>query len=303
MRYIGLKAGGGEILLPAPAELRFDSAEDAPADGFVGVFPLAGGCGTLVGLRVEDAAGGVRFLGTADMQRQTVSGGETALRLTCRSLAGPLLDSEPEPQTYEYPNLATIFARHIRPYGLTAFLGDARIFRGPLRVAKGMSEWQAAALFCKTYLRTAPRVRGTVFDATGIARGKPILLDNAAGVKYFRAELRLRRCELLTEIWTPTAEGSYAPAAADAGSVALGVRRKRCLAAGSPADAEELLRAAGRRSFAVLADCPGYPRTEVGAPAELRDPTLGTFAGLTVAEVACAGGPDGVRTRYTMRKG
>jgi hypothetical protein len=301
MKYIGLKPGGEETVLPAPAEAVFDFSEDAPADLFRGVFPLAESFGTLTGLRVEDAGGETFFLGTADVQREIFAGAGSELRLSCRSLAGLLLDSEPIPQIYEYPDLATIFARHVRPYGFTSCIGETGIFRGPLRVTKGMSEWQTAALFCKTYLQTAPRVRGSVFDATGGAAGTPLLLDNSAGTRFFRAELRQRCCDRISEVYAlSSSTGAYVPAASDAETSALGIVRRRCLTAS--ADGAALLKAADRKAFAVLADCPGMPQTCVGASAALRDKTLGGLSGLTVAQVTCTLGSGGVFTRYLLRK-
>lgn len=302
MKYIGLKPGGEETLLPAPAEAVFDSSEDAPADLFRGVFPLAESVGTLTGLRVEDSGGNTFFLGTADVQREIFAGSGSELRLSCRSLAGLLLDSEPIPQIYEYPDLATIFARHIRPYGFTSCVGDTRIFHGPFRVTKGMSEWQTAALFCKTYLRTEPRVRGSVFDASGGASGPPLLLDRSAGTRFFRAELRRRCCDRISELYAlSSATGAYLLAASDAETSALGIVRRRCLTSTS-ADGAALLKAADRKAFAVLADCPGMPETAAGAPAALRNAALGSLSGLTVAQVTCTLGSGGVFTRYLLRK-
>ncbi len=215
--FTGIRADGTETALSAPAGARFDSADDAPADSFQGVFPLSKTCGTLVRLRISRADGKTLFLGTADVQREIVSGSGNLLRLVCRSLAGLLLDSEAVPRTYGFPSLGTVFERHIKPYGFTSFLGDASVYREPLRVVKGMSEWQAAAQFCKEFLRVTPRVRGAVFDASGAAETGTLLLDNSCGTRYFRAEVRNRCCDRLTAIYAPDGDtGVYKLAAEDA---------------------------------------------------------------------------------------
>lgn len=302
MNYIGLKPDGTELVLPQPAEAQLDSAEDAPADGFRGEFPLTKSCGILTGFRIDGADGKTVFLGTTDIQRETVSAEGTVLRLTCRSLAGLLLDSEPIPQTYDYPDLTTIFTQHIRPYGFTSFAGSKRFFRGPFRITKGMSEWQAAALFCRTYLQTVPRVRGSVFDAAGESCGPPLMLGNRRGTHYFRAEVRNRCCDRISELYAPSAlTGVYEVTAQDAETQTLGLVRRRCLS-NTETDGAALLHAADRKAFAVLADCPGPPQTSVGADAELHDPALGDFPGLAVAEISHRIGTGGIRTHYVLRR-
>ncbi len=301
--FTGIRADGTELPLPAPAEARFDAADDAPADGFRGVFPLSKPCGTLARLRISGADGTTLFLGTADVQREAVSGTGGTLSLSCRSLAGLLLDSAAVPQTYDSPSLGLIFKRHVEPYGFASFLGDASPFRGTLGVACGMSEWQAAAAFCKSFLGVTPRVRGNVFDASGAAEGGFLPLDNARGTRWFHAEVRLRRCDLLSAVYTPDGStGVWRPAAEDATAAAEGIRRNRCLK-NSNADAGAALRKAERSAFAVLADCPGAPEVSVGAGASFCDPALGFFSGLTVARVRCVFGAEGLRTSYCLRRG
>lgn len=303
-RYVftGIRADGTETALPVPAGARFDSADDAPADSFRGVFPLSENVGTLVRLRISGAKGETLFTGTVDVQREIVSGSGNLLRLACRSLAGLLLDSGALPQTYGFPSLGTVFERHVKPYGFTSFLGDASIYREPLRIVTGMSEWQAAAAFCKKFLRVTPRVQGTVFDASGAAESGALLLGNPAGTRYFRAEVRERCCDRLSGIYVPDGEtGVYRLAAEDAETAAMGIRRNRCLTK-ADADAGALLQKTGRSEFAVYAECPGAPEVRVGASASLDDPVLGAIGGLTVSQVRCVFDAEGLRTSYCFRR-
>lgn len=302
MIYIGIKPGGEEIFLPAPAEAQFDSAEDAPADSFRGVFPLGKSCGMLTGLKIRRETGETLFVGTVDIQREIVSGSGNFLHLTCRNLAGLLLDSEPVPQSYEFPTLPAIFALHVKPYGFSGFLGNTGIFRGPLLITKGMSEWQVAAAFCKKYLQLTPRVRGTIFDASGSVNPTVMTFDNSGNTRYFRAEVRNRCCDRFSELFAPSGKtGAYELAAKDEETGALGILRNRCLTK-MPTDADSILKTADRKAFAILVDCPGVPVTETGAPAVLNDPLLGVSSGLTVSEICCTLGSGGVWTRYRLRK-
>jgi hypothetical protein len=288
-------------MLPPPVRGRYDSAEDAPADGLRAEFPLAETRGALTRLRVSGADGTVLFFGPVDVQREMICRTGSVLSLSCRSLAGLLLDSEPVPRTYGAPSLPVIFERHIRPYGFTSFLGNSAVCSGELRVRKGMSEWQAAAEFCRKFLRTEPRVRGTVFDASGTAGVTPLLLDNSAGTGYFRAEVRRRGCDVLTKIYVPEAETGLYRLAAEENENIAGIRRIRCLT-NADTDASEVLRKAGRSAFSIYAECPGAPTSEIGASASLRDPVLGSFADMVVTQVRCTWNEDGVRTEYRLRR-
>ena len=299
--FTGIWADGTEVLLPPPVRGRYDSAEDAPADGLRAEFPLAGTCGTLTRLRVSETDGTVLFFGTVDVQRETTGGTGNVLNLSCRSLAGLLLDSEPVPRTYGSPSLSAIFERHIRPYGFTSFLGNPAICSGELCVRKGMSEWQTAAEFCRNFLRTEPRVRGTVFDASGTAAGTSLLLDNSEGTRYSGAEVRRRGCDILTKIYAPDGKTGLYRLAAEENESVTRIRRIRCLGH-AETDASAVLWKADRSAFAVLAECPGTPTAETGALASLCDPVLGSFTGMAVGQVRCTWDGDGVRTVYCLRR-
>jgi hypothetical protein len=301
-RFFGIRADGTEVLLPLPAGARFDSAEDVPADSFQGIFPLTRTFGTLVRLRIDNPGGDPVFIGTVDVQREIVSGSGKMMRLSCRNLAGFLLDSAPVPVTLCFPSLGTIFERHVKPYGFTSFLGSGAVFREPFRIEKGMSEWSAATGFCKKFLHVTPRVRGTVFDASGSLPGGNLVLDNAGGTCYFSAEVRTRCCDRLTEVYEPdAATGAYRLTAEDKKTAAMGILRKRCLT-GTGEDAEALLARADRSAFAVYASCPGAPKVSVGASSSLNDPVLGYFDGLTVAQLRCEYDAGGLRTSYCLRR-
>ena len=296
IKFIGIREDRTETELPAPEKARYDAAEDAPADGFSGVFPLDEDCGTLIGLKIL-GDGDMLFYGTVDIQREIVSGSGSRLELTCRSLAGLLLDSAAVPVLYENLCLKDIFARHIQPYGFTDFRGETALYGGPFRVIPGMSEWQAAALFCRRFLRVTPRVNGTVFDASGgaVPDGPAF---GAGGTKYFCAEVRNRCCDRVTQIDTPDAQTGIYRIAAWENALPL---RVRCLTKAG-ADAEAVMAQARRSAFAVLVECPGAPAAEIGAKTSLSDPLLGTYENMKVADIRCELDSGGLRTRYCLRR-
>lgn len=301
MIFWGILPDREGIRLPAPMEAQFDSAEDAPADIFRAVFPLQESCGAFVWLKICDESGETLFYGTVDAQSETNSGNGHLLRVTSRSLAGLLLDSGPVPTVYRAPCLPVLFRRHLEPYGFTAFLGNSSVFRKPLRVAKGMSEWQVLLLFCQTCLHTQPRVRGTVFDASGAPPHGELHLGGKDGLPCCRAEVKNRFCSLLTELYAPNpATGTYR-LAAKAGNTPTGFLRRHCLAK-SETDAAALLKKAERRSFSICAEYPGLPTAEVGAPAAFRSPLFGDYNGLKIAELRCTLGNGGLRTYCILRR-
>lgn len=290
----------GEFTLPAPVSVRFDRDEDAPADGFAGVFQLLRECGRLTGIAVRDSGGNVCFDGVVDEQDCSLGGGP-ALSLSARGRAALLLDNEAQPQNYANPSLPTIFERHIRPYGFTGFLGGSAAFSGSLSVTKGMSEWAAAAAFCKAYLNTVPRVNGTVFDASGSAPETEIRFGTG-GIPVSSAEFQNKYSELLSEIYLLKSDGSsYALAARSAAADALGIRRRRFLS-NSSSDAAAVLERAEKKAFAAVLDCPGEVSVPLLSPASVRLPGLGTEESLVVSGVRYLLDAGGEHTTVTLRR-
>jgi hypothetical protein len=302
MIYSGVLPNGEEVSLPAPCKAQFDSSADAPADSFSGVFPVKRNRGSLTGLKIRNGGGELFFDGTIDIRREISSAGGRLLKISSRSRAGLLLDSEALPQIYDYPAMATIYEKHIRPYGFSGWKGNSRVFDRSLRVVKGMSEWQVASLFCETFLLVTPRVRGGIFDASGQSPGGKIQFGGRGGLPYFSAEIRNRYCDRYSQIFAPSGtEDGYVSAAKDAKAAALGIVRNRCLT-NSSKDAAAILEAADRKAFAVTVDCPGGIGAEIGSPASLEDPFLGSVGGLAVSEIRCVLGTGGTTTRYVLRR-
>ena len=299
LTYLGVTPEGGAAL-PAPAEVAWDCSEDAPADGFSGVFPLSSSFGNLTGIRILDSSGELLFDGVTDIQREISAAGGRVLKLAARSRAGLLLDSEAVPQTYSSPSLPMIYARHVKPYGFSGWSGSEQVFEGTMQIAKGMSEWQAAALFCTAFLKVTPRVRGGVFDASGASAAQELCFGDG-GIRFRSAEVKNRYCDRYSEVLAPLPiGGTYVLASEDAQTRALGILRRRCLKSADGAGA--LLSSADRKAFAVTVECPGRVRAEIGGPAVFRNGVLGAFSGLTVAGTRYLLDGAGERTRIVLRR-
>jgi hypothetical protein len=300
MIYIGITPDGRSITLPQPVSIRLNRAEDAPADGFSGIFPLTGSFGKITGLRVYGTDGALCFDGIVDEQKESCSGSRL-LRLAARSRAALLLDNEALPQIYCMPSLETVFLRHVKPYGITGWTGSNKVFPGTLQITKGMSEWQAAQAFCRSFLKTEPVITDGVFDASGERPQGNLLFDLNGGVKYSSLTVNRKYCCLYSELYTQSGKsGSYAVAAQDKEAQELGVKRRRFLAAG--ADAETLIHSARRKAYSVTVLCPGEIPAKLRMAAAVRDKALGSADGLYIAEINYTLDADGEFTRFTLRR-
>jgi hypothetical protein len=301
MIYIGRTPDEKSITLPQPVSVRLNRAEDAPADGFTGTFPLIGSFGAITGLRIYGADGTLCFDGMIDEQKESC-GGTRLLTLTARSRAALLLDNEAVPRTYSMPSLQAVFLRHIKPYGFSGWKGNTKMFAGELQVTKGMSEWQAAQTFCRRFLKTEPFLTiDGVFDASGERPSGSLLFDQHSGVKYSSLTIHRKYCCLYSEFYTQSGKsGSYTLAAQDKEAQAMGVKRSRFLAAGTGAG--DLIRSARRKAYFVTVLCPGEVPAKLRMAAVVQDKTLGSVDGLYIAEINYTLGEDGEFTRFTLRR-
>ena len=288
-------SGSAQIPLPEPVKLVFRSGEDAPADRLTVVFAASPGA-EIVGLQVNREDGSLFFDGVVD--EQTQSG--TLLTLSCRSRAALLLDNEALPQSYAAPSLGLIFERHIRPYGFTAYRGDGAVFSSAFSVTKGTSEWQAAEAFCKEFLNVTPRVRGTVFDASGEAPEVPVRFGGS-GIRYSSLTVRREWNKSITEVYGKADSGAYQLKAEDPEAETLGIVRRRYLSK-TDSNAAALLAAARKKTMALVLDCPGGIPAALSAPAAVYDPALGNFENLAVAELRQERSSGGEHCIVTLRR-
>ncbi len=297
MKYVGITPDGERVLLPKPASMKLNRSEDAPADGFSGVFPLAQSGICLTQLQIFDANEALCFDGIVDDRTEQCGEGRF-LTIAARSRAALLLDNEAIPQNYCMPSLETVFQRHIQPYGFTGYEGNTRIFPGKLEVTKGMSEWQAAETFCAEFLKVHPRISGGRFIASDTLPEGMLLFDRERGIPYSAVSVRNKYCSLYSELFAKNGNG-YSPAARDKAALALGVARRRLLAKGMDADA--LIRSACKKAFSVTVTCPGEVPGELRMKAVINDKALSIPENLCVSEVDYALNSEGETTRFVLR--
>lgn len=299
MTYVGITPEGTSITLPPPVSAKLICGEDAPADGFTGVFPLLKSMGKLVGIKIYDKNRKLCFHGIVDEQKESCGGGRK-LTLAARSRAALLLDNEAVPQTYCMPSLSTIYERHVKPYGFSECRGDGRAFNGTLTVTKGMSEWQAAAAFCSQFLKITPRAADSMFDASGCRPRGKLVFDNAGGIVYTFVCMDNRYCDYLSEVLVKSGtSGVYSLAVQSETAASLGIRRRRCLTEG---DADTLIHSAEKKAFRVTVDCPGEVPADLFMDAEVRDAALGAVEHLYVSQVEYSLGADGEKTSFVLRR-
>lgn len=292
---------GTEISLPTPSSASYDCDEDAPADSFSGIFPTNKTYGDITGIRIYGKSGGLFFDGVTDIQKE-ISGGASYISLTARNRAGLLLDSEPLPQSYTYPSLPVIFRRHVKPYGFTGFLGSKQQYDGTITVTKGMSEWQVVSAYCKHFLLVIPRVRGSIFDATGEKPSNEAVFCNSGGICYSSVERKNRYCDRYSELFAPSeTSGTYVSTQKDSETESLGILRKRCLSS-TTTDAYSLIKKTDRKAFALTLDCPGGIPAELYSPASLNDQFLGNIGGLYVSEIHYRIDSSGEHCKTVLRK-
>lgn len=302
MTYIGVMPQGKIIGLPPPASVKLSQGEDAPADGFTGVFPLAKSVGNITGIQIYDKKQQLCFEGIVDEQKESCAGGRT-LTLIARSRAALLLDNEAMPQTYYMPSLKTIFTRHVQPYGFQNFVGESRAFSGELMITKGMSEWQAAEKFCRSFLKVMPRIIGGNFNASGERPQGKITFDNAGGTLYSSIVIENQYYQRLSELMVKSGKnGVYCPVAQDSTAVLLGVQRRRYLSNESK-NADKLVSDAAKKAFRVIATCSREFEANLLMDASVRDPVLGEMNGLYISQIEYSLNSNGESSRITLRRG
>lgn len=301
MTYIGVTPQGNSIALSPPVSVKLIRGEDAPADGFTGVFPLEKSPGNLTGIRIYDQKQQLCFDGIVDEQKESCAE-ERKLTLIARSRAALLLDNEAMPQTYNMPSLKTIFSRHVQPYGFQDYVGEDKAFSGELVITKGMSEWQAAEEFCTRFLKIKPRIIGDTFDASGEKPQGKVTFDNAGGTAYSSIVMDYQYYHMLSELMTKSgSNGVYNLAAQSENAALLGIQRKRYLS-GTAENADTLISTADKKAFRVVVTCPGKLAAGLLTGAVVRDTALGAVEDLYISQIAYSLDANGESSVVTLRR-
>ncbi|MFU0831858.1 MAG: Histidine kinase [Oscillospiraceae bacterium] len=297
MIYVGI-GPDGDINLPAPIRIRLDRDADAPADAFEGVFPSTAGFKPITFLKIFDSEGNTYFDGIVDEQEYSIS--NRVLTLSARSRAALLLDNEAMPQNYMNPSLATIFNRHILPYGFTRYRGNAASFHGTLAITKGMSEWTAAAQFCSLFLKTEPRMIDGVFDASGQLPQEEIVFGKG-GIRFHSGVLQSRYCKLYSDLYALDEDGgTYKLSASSSQAHSLEITRKRFLSNG--VDAAAVLQQSEQDTFEAVLDCPGRISAPLLSPARIAGITAAEWNGMRIFSLRYVLDAEGEHTRVILRR-
>lgn len=297
MTYVGI-GPDGDIKLPAPIRIRLDRDADAPADAFEGVFPSTGQFKPIISLKIFDSEGNIYFDGIVDEQENSLT--NRLLTLSARSRAALLLDNEALPQNYMNPSLATVFNRHIRPYGFTRYLGNGESYPGTLAITKGMSEWAAAAQFCSLFLKTEPRIIDGVFDASGQMPQEETVFGKG-GFRFHSGVLQSRYCKLYSDLYSLDEDGgTYKLSASSSQAHSLEITRKRFLSSG--VDAAAVLQQSEQDTFEAVLDCPGRISAPLLSPARIAGITAADWNGMRIFSVRYLLDADGEHTKITLRR-
>ena len=307
MTYTAFAPDGTAYPLPAPQSVELNLSEEAPADDFLGVFPLEKSLPELDRLELWSGRELV-FEGWIDEQTEEIGPAGLSLCLAARSRVALLLDNEARPQNYRMPSLKLLFERHLQPYGFTGYLGDDAPFSAALRVEKGMSEWEVLELFCRDYLHVVPRFTAEgVCDARGFVPGDELLFSNAGGLPCAFLTRSIRRCDPISEILLrPKDSADYSVRVADDGLLAAGIRRRRYLNADgedeTPAVTAQRRITTSRRDYLTYRLLsPGPLCALPGQAARVDFPVLGRIGGLVVSDIEYRLGPDGEGSRLLLR--
>lgn len=264
------------IHLNAPLSLCINREEDVPADSLAAVFAYTAPLPELMEITVTEGEETV-FHGIVDEQSLVCSGGEIAVEISARSMAALLLDNEARPQSYDRPGAADIFRRHILPLGLTEYCCGIKERPARFEILKGMSQWQALSLFCRSCLDSVPAVtpEGCVLMC-GYKRGEePLCFGGKGGRPYTEACIKIKRCKRLSRVFVKTSAGQgYDMIIEDSKALRGGVKRERFLNASDPLSvpvsrADIMLENGRKHSFEITLTCPGRMTAALGRAAQV----------------------------------
>ncbi|WOC32149.1 MULTISPECIES: hypothetical protein [Caproicibacterium] len=290
MNYFLQNADGQKWKLPAPVSVSLQKDEDAPAAGLQAVFPAWEDVPCAAFFRVEEIDGTVWFDGVVDTLMQT-DGAARLLKLTARSRAALLLDSEALPCLYARPSLPQLIRDHAVPYGFAGAAGCTDIFEVPYTVEKGISEWQVLAEFCQNYLGQTLREMDGVLTAEAQNGGEALLLGGK-GIPYMQVCEQRNFYRGLSEIWEYN-NGIWKKRAQDSFVQQLGLLRCR-----RTTDAAALLQTAQKAMLSVTVLCAGWVRAQTGQKAVLNH--RGKTRELRIGQVLYSLSASGKTTRFLL---
>lgn len=245
------------------------------------------------------------FSGGVDEVIRTRSDAGMTVKVTARSRAAALLDSEAEPLFYHNPSAAFIYERHLRPFGITGYTGGKSPLYADLRIDKGMSQWQALERFCRARYGATPRVTGdghAVLDGTRSGETVRFTENDYRDIREQRDRSRLISAVRLRV----SATGGYDAVLRNQNPDCGELRRERYVNVMADntdlGTADRIIANGNRRAYRLRLTCPGCRVDAFGKRAEVRDEWLGEQGGLRVCAVRYRLSDKGELTELELRR-
>lgn len=296
----------GELFLPSPIAVVYNSEFSVPADDVTLEIPYVKGCedGDFL-LGYENSS--LVFKGQIDEIVTLKSSNKITVKITARSMAGILLDNEADPCIYFNASSSVIFERHLKPFGFAEFEGDNEPYFGYLKISKGMSQWQVFENYCVNKYGRSPRITGDGrVLLNGISDKEVLCFGKNESYDYTSAEKKIKRYKVISEVRLKVVQGNrYGSAIKNSLADTRLVRRRYVDAlngGGSVGTADRIIKKSNENAFEVVLTCPYRLMCEVGRKAKLRDETLGSFDGLYVHKLRYTSDSSGEKTVITLKK-
>lgn len=311
MIYEGITVTGKSIDLGKPVSVRINKSDDAPADDLYAAFCYKDSIDELKYIKVY-CGDDIAFDGILDEQIVEVSNSGSLLKIYARSIGALLVDNSALPQSYTNVSLEIIFNRHIRPYGITKFVGSNKVFSTEFIVYKGMSEWDVLEKFCTLFLNTTPRISNDgIVNASGIFDGsKNVYLNNFTGeIKYKSISKNIKRFNRISEVFVRAKEeSSYSIRVANDDAIKSGVKRKRYLNAYDDnrtpvCYAQSVIDDSDKKASKIVVSCIGAVNTDIGCMVVIEDKLLGHLQNMYISKIKYSMDTFGEITELTMYEG
>lgn len=275
MNISAVTALGADVALTAPLSLCIEREEDAPADSLTAVFAYTATVPELSQISVKDGDETL-FCGIVDEQDVLCSANGIIIKITARSMAALLLDNEAQPQCYDRPGADDIFRRHILPLGITRYTCGRKERPARFEILKGMSQWQALALFCRSCLDSVPAVTpgGCVLMCGYKKEGMPLCFGGREGISITEGIVKIKRFKRLSRVFVKTcASQGYGMNIEDKDAQGSGIKRERFLNASDPLSvpvsrADTMLKNGRKQSFEIVLTCPSRMTAALGKAAQ-----------------------------------
>ncbi|MEE0858625.1 MAG: hypothetical protein U0M12_04045 [Acutalibacteraceae bacterium] len=168
------KTDGSEEIKTSPTYVSINCLLSAPADSMTAVFKYSGKYTDykLVKVIFDER---VIFTGVVDSQKITVNSKGEYLTVSCRSMAGCLLDNQLQPQNIQNITDSVIYERYLKPYGIGINTVTNKPCISVINIGKGVSVYELLSEYSYRVFACEPRI--DIF-------GKAILNGDINSVNY-----------------------------------------------------------------------------------------------------------------------